>query len=188
MFDAIGGPPQSVHLLLYTDAFMIRGMVETRQRRISDILNLSDDSFVVLSDVTFDEFGSTSTPIQAAFAQINLASVLFVVSDEHVEPLPELRTPKTAEEAIISVPPFKITGRIHLMPERSLRDALAELHGQFVPVTDATYWSDSLGEARESAELVVVNHSLAQILAPHRELDPWEGMPSSPPDTEATGW
>ena len=116
MFDAIGGPPQSVHLLLYTDAFMIRGMVETRQRRISDILNLSDDSFVVLSDVTFDEFGSTSTPIQAAFAQINLASVLFVVSDEHVEPLPELRTPKTAEEAIISVPPFKITGRIHLMP------------------------------------------------------------------------
>lgn len=188
MFDAIGGPPQAVNLLAYTDAFMIRGMVETRQRRISDILNLADDSFIVLSDVTFDEFGSRGSPIQAAYAQVNLSSVLFIVSDEHIEPLPELRTPKTAEEAIISVPPFKITGRIHLMPERSLRDALSELHGQFVPVTDATYWSDSLGEARESAALVVVNHSLAQILAPHREVDPWAGLSATPPDTEASGW
>jgi hypothetical protein len=56
-----------------------------------------------------------------------------------------------------------------------------------VPVTDATYWSDTLGEARESAELVVVNHSLAQILAPHRELDPWVGLPGSP-DSDAGGW
>lgn len=188
MFDAIGGPPQSVGLLLYTDAFRIRGQIETRQRRVSDILNLADDAFIVLADVMFDEFGSRGQPIRAAFAQINLASVLFVVSDEHVEPLPELRTPKTAEEAIISVPPFKITGHIHLMPERSLRNALTELHGQFVPVTDAVYWSDTLGEARESAALVVVNHSLAQILAPHRELDPWEGLPEPTTEADPTGW
>ena len=51
-----------------------------------------------------------------------------------------------------------MTGRIHLMPERSLREALAELTGRFLPVTDATYWSDALGEARMTAELVAVNH------------------------------
>jgi hypothetical protein len=81
-----------------------------------------------------------------------------------------------AEQAIISIPPFKVTGRIHLLPERSLREALSELHGQFVPVTEATYWSDTLNEARATAALVAINHGLAQILAPHREVDPWAGL------------
>ena len=44
--------------------------------------------------------------------------MLFGVADEPVEPRPELRTPKIAEEALISIPPFKVTGHIHLMPER----------------------------------------------------------------------
>ena len=79
------------------------------------------------------------------------------------------------------------------MPERSLRDALSELTGHFLPVTDATYWSDSLGEARTQAELLAVNHERAQILAPHRVTDPWAGLDSgsvgaseTPP--EPTGW
>lgn len=176
MYDPTGAMPQAISLALYTDAFVVRGSVETRQRRVTDLLNRADDPFIVLSDVTFDEFGSRGTPIRAEFAQINLASVLFVVSDEPVQPLPELRTPKMAEQAVISVPPFKITGRIHLLPERNLREALKELHGQFVPVTDATYWSDTLGEARTTAGLVAVNHARSQILAPHRELDPWAGL------------
>lgn len=202
MYDPIGGAPGSVALTMYTDAFTIKGIAQTRQRRVTDVLNRSDDPFLVLSDVFFDEYGSRGQPIRVDYAQVNLASVLFVVSDEPVDPMPELRTPKIAEPAIISIPPFKITGRIHLLPERALRDALGELHGEFVPVTDATYWSDTLGEARATAALVVVNHARSQILAPHRELDPWAGLdasgaipgtsePGAPGSTETaepTGW
>lgn len=196
MYDAIGGAPASVALTLFTDAFVIQGTTQTRQRRVTDVLNRAEDPFLVLSDVVFDEYGSRGQPIRAEYAQVNLASVLFVVTDEPIDPMPELRTPKTAEPAIISVPPFKVTGRIHLLPERSLRDALSELHGEFVPVTDAVYWSDSLGEARTAAGLVVVNHALAQILAPHRELDPWAGLDAAgaitpmadEPPAEPTGW
>src|SRR6187431_2491508 len=192
MFDD-GGPPPTVTLSLYTDAFVIRGSVVTRQRRVTDILNQAEDRFLVLSDVTSDEFGSRGETIRAEFAQINLASVLFAVADTPVETPPELRTPKVPEEALISIPPFKVTGQIHLMPEHSLRDALSELTGHFLPVTDATYWSDSLGEARTQAELLAVNHERAQILAPHRVTDPWAGLDSgsvgaseTPP--EPTGW
>ena len=176
MYDPTGAMPQAISVVMYTDAFVVHGRVETRQRRVTDLLNRAEEPFIVLSDVTFDEFGSRGTPIRAEYAQINLASVLFVVSDQSVEPLPELRTPKMAEQAVISVPPFKVTGRIHLLPERNLREALKELHGQFIPVTDATYWSDTLNEARETASLVAVNHARSQILAPHRELDPWAGL------------
>jgi len=173
MFDGVGGDAPVVSLTLYTDAFIIRGSIVTRHRRVTDILNMADDGFLVMSDVTSDEFGTRGETIRAEFAQINLAAVLFAVGDTKVETPTELRTPKVSEEAMISVPPFKVTGSIYLMPGRSLREALAELSGRFVPVTEAAYWSDVLGEARQTAEIVAVNHDRAQILAPHRIVDPW---------------
>jgi uncharacterized protein DUF6812 len=193
MFDSLGGTVQQVRLTLYTDSFVVRGALTTRQRRVTDMLNLAEDRFLVMSDVTTDEFGTRGEQNRAEFAQVNLASVLFAVVNEAVTPAPELRTPKIPEEALISIPPFKVTGHIHLMPERSLRDALSELTGHFLPVTDATYWSDSLGEGRAQAELLAVNHERAQILAPHRVSDPWAGLdtgatrPTEAPP-EPTGW
>jgi len=175
MFD-LGGEARVVALTLYTDAHIIRGMLQTRQRRVSDMLNTAEDDFLVLSDVVFDEFGSTGQPLRAEFAQVNLGSVLFGVAEQAVEAIPELRTPKVPERALISIPPFRVVGRIHVLPERSLREALQELTGRFVPVTDAMYWSDSVGEARTNAAMVAVNRSRAQILAPHRETDPWQGL------------
>lgn len=194
MFEIGGTQPPSVPLTLYTDAFVIHGAVMSRQRRITDILNFADDRFLVLSEAVFEELGTTGRTVRADYAQVNLGSVLFAVADTPVEPAPELRTPKSPEQALISVPPFKVVGQIHLMPERSLRESLSELTGQFLPVTDATYWSDSLGEARATALLVAVNHERAQLLAPHREVDPWAGLPTAPPAEEGdpseppTGW
>ena len=80
----------------------------------------------------------------------------------------------------MSTPPFKVTGHIHLLAERSLRVALTELTGKFLPVTEATYWSDTLGEPRTTAALVAINRSLAQIVAPHQEVDPWAGLDRAP--------
>ena len=184
MFEGVGGDPPVVSLTLYTDAFVIKGTIVSRQRRITDILNMADDGFIVLGDVTSDEFGTRGETIRAEFAQVNLAAVLFAVGDTQIETPPELRTPKVSEVALISVPPFKVTGSIYLMPGRSLREALAELSGRFVPVTDAAFWSDVLGEARQAAEIVAVNHDRAQILAPHRVVDPWADAPRAAEPTE----
>jgi hypothetical protein len=59
-------------------------------------------------------------------------------------------------------------------------------------VTDATFWSDSVGEARQTVPMVAINHQRAQILAPHREVDPWAGLDrsgegASGPSVQATG-
>ena len=178
MFESmlLGGEPTPVPLILYTDAYVIRGTIRTRQNRISDILNQADEDFLVISDAVVDEYGSRGTPVRSEYAQVNLGAVLFAVAETAIEARPDLRTPKVPEQAMISIPPFQITGRIHLLPERDLREALGELTGRFVPVTDATYWSDSAGEARQTAPMVAINHTRAQIFAPHREVDPWAGL------------
>jgi hypothetical protein len=181
MFESmlLGGEPTLVNLTLYTDAFVIRGSIRSRQGRISDILNQADEEFLVLTDTIVDEYGARGTTVKSEFAQVNLGAVLFAVADTTVEARPDLRTPKVSEQALISIPPFSVTGRVHLLPERDLREALSELTGRFIPVTEATYWSDSVGEARQTAPMVAINHHRAQIFAPHRDVDPWAGLDRS---------
>lgn len=170
---------RAVAVTLYTDAYVINGTVTSRHGRVTDILNTAVEAFIVLSDVTMDEWGSTASPVRADFAQVNLASVLFAVADEAVEATPELRMPKITEQAFITVPPFRVVGTIHLPPEQNMRLALNELTGRFLPVTDATFWSDTVGEGKQSAVMVAVNHARAQILAPHTDVDPWVGLDRS---------
>jgi hypothetical protein len=176
VFAGIGGEIRNAPITLVTDFFVVRGTITTRHRRITDMLNGAEHDFLVLEQATFDEFGAAGVTIQSDFAQVNLGTVLFGVADDQVDATPELRIPKVSETALISIPPFTVTGHIHLMPERDLREALDELLGRFIPVTDAVYWSDRLGEARTEATIVAVNHSRAQIMAPHREVDPWAGL------------
>jgi hypothetical protein len=178
-------PTRALPLTLYTEQLVVRGTVQTQQHRITDILNQAHDPYLVLEDVTLEEYGTTDLPSRAEFAQVHLASVLFAVSLSTVETVRELRTPKVAERALIWVPPFRVVGHVHLLPERSLRDSLAELQGAFIPVTDATFWSDRLGESRQTVAYIAVNHDRAQVFAPYREVDPWAGVPrgggSEPP-------
>jgi hypothetical protein len=174
-FDHIGSL-RAVPMTLYTEMLVVRGTIQTLQHRVTDILNQASEPHLVLEDVTLEEYGSTDLPIRAEFAQVNLGSVLFAVSLTTVEPIRELRTPKVSERALLSVPPFRIVGQVHLMPERSLRDSLSELHGDFIPVTDATFWAERVGETRQTVAFVGVNRARAQVFAPWREVDPWAGV------------
>jgi hypothetical protein len=173
-------PEHAAEITLYTDSHVVRGRLRSRLRRLSDVLNETEVSFVVLEDVRFEEFGSRALIEQTPFAQINLDTVLFAVAEEAMEAVPEMRTVKIPETALISLPPFRITGRIHLLPERDLRQALQELQGRFLPVTDATFWSDRLNEARTRAPMLAFNHAKAQIMAPYQERDVWAGTSTEP--------
>jgi hypothetical protein len=191
-----------VELTLYTDALIVRGTVRTRQHRVSDILNLSETPFLVLEEVTVTDLDGSAEPIEADVAQINLDAVLFAAVDTAIEPLPELRTPKMQREAVISIPPFRVFGTVHLLAgSPNLREALTDLTGRFLPVTDAEFEAPSLGRGRGQAAMVAVNHQRAQILAKFREAgdrpverssgaDPWAsaGAPATPATPAADPW
>ncbi|MGH2512618.1 MAG: DUF6812 domain-containing protein [Candidatus Limnocylindrales bacterium] len=174
MYDDV--PGGSLDLTLYTDSFIIRGTISTRYRRVTDVLNDPEHHFIVLSEATVDEYGSRELATRSQYAQVNLATVLFAVSSVPVDSLPELRTIKVPEAALISIPPFRISGRIHLLPDRSLVQALGELEARFLPVTDATFWSETVGEARQAVALLAFNQARAQVLAPFRIVDPWADL------------
>jgi hypothetical protein len=177
---------RTIPMTLYTEQFVVRGTIQTRQHRVTDILNDADQRFLVLEEVSMEELGSRERPTRADYAQVNLASILFAVSLQAIEPVRGLRTQKVSERALVSIPPFRVIGNLHLLSERSLRDSLAELQAQFVPVTDAVFWSERLGEARQSAAMVAVNQARAQILAPFREVIPAADLAGTAPSGSPT--
>jgi hypothetical protein len=175
---------RAVPMTVYTEQLIVRGTLLTAQHRVTDILNLAQDPYLVLEDATLEEHGSTAAPARAEFAQVALASVLLAVSLTAVEPVRELRRPKVSERAFLSVPPFRIVGNVHLLPDRGARVSLAELHGAFIPVTDATFWSERVDGLRQAVAFVAVNHARTQVLAPFREaqsLPDGSAMPPEPP-------
>ncbi len=174
MFNQIALQP--LDLTLYTDSFIIRGAIMTRYKRITDVLNDPEQHFVVMTNATVDEYGSREAAVHTEFAQVNLATVLFAISNLAVDPTPELRTIKVPETALISIPPFRISGRIHLLPERDLGQALGELDARFLPVTEATFWSDTVGEAHQTTPLLAFNQARAQVMAPFHVVDPWADL------------
>lgn len=169
-FDTDMGATRARQLVLFTDAFVIHGALRTVARRLSDALNTAEEGFFVLEDVTFEEHGTGAAPEHAGYAQVNLSTVLFAhePGDEISTP-PELRTVKVTQPALVSLPPFRVVGDIHVLPERDLRNALHELVGRFVPITGATYWSDALGIPRTAVSMLAFNHERSQILAPYGE-------------------
>ena len=170
-------PPEIKELTLYSDSHLVTGILRTRQRRISDVLNIAD-TFLILDDVTFEELGSRRPPEHASYAQVNLDTVLFAVSYQQLSPSAEFgRTLKVPEQAHISVPPFRIEGSIYLAPNPDVREKLSHLEGRFVPVTQALFWSDRLGQPRTAAPMLAFNRARAQLLVPQ---DPPEAMLPAP--------
>ncbi len=167
--DVFEQAERTLGLTLYTEAFIVRGDVQTRRRRLSDVLNDPERQYVVLRNVELTAFGLGTTgaaPLRSEYAQVNFDAVLFALASERIEPSPEMRVNKHPERAFISIPPFAVVGRIHLMPEPDLPDGLDELTARFIPVTDVTFHSDTVGVPPTTAPMIAVNHARAQILAP----------------------
>ncbi|MGD0248655.1 MAG: hypothetical protein ABSB75_06330 [Candidatus Limnocylindrales bacterium] len=159
-------PPLSLPLTVATSGFMIQGTLQTRLRRITDVLNEPTAEHLILFDATFMEVGSRRVAAGPGTAQIQLDDVLFVHTNGPTESGTEIRTPKQPTRAILIVWPFTIEGEVHLAYEAELHQALDALSGRFVPVTKARYWAYSVAESPNDVDLLVVNHSRAHIAIP----------------------
>jgi hypothetical protein len=162
-------PPRSTHLVLVTEASVIRGRSPNRHRRLTDLLNAVGQPFILLDDVEMTDVGGARRTIRAPRAQVNLDAVLFAVTDEGVQTTPEFHLHKEPQRAFVSLPPYTVVGHVHLQVADGIRDGLDTLVGRFLPVTHAAYWSDALGVGRTEALMVAVNHAKAQILVLYEE-------------------
>jgi hypothetical protein len=170
------GSAGGLNVTVYTDAYVVRGSVTAGQGSLADIFDSAEDDVVLLSDVTLDEYGSRTGAVRTEFAQINVATVLFAVAGTSRDAGEEVLTATAPDQILVSIPPFRIIGRLEGSGAGGLREAVQGLRGRFVEVVDAVYSSELAAEARTPASRLAVNRARAHAIAPHREVDPWAGL------------
>jgi hypothetical protein len=176
----------ALNVTVYTDACVVKGSVAAGQSSLAGIFDGAEDDVLLLSDVTMDEYGSRTGAVRAEFGQINVATVLFAVAGTARDAAEEVLTATAPDQVLVSLPPFRIIGRLEGSGERPLREAVQALRGRFIEIVDAVYSSELAAEARTPASRLAVNRSKAHIIAPHREIDPWAGLaPGATPSTGA---
>ena len=159
-------PIQSLPVTVVTDQLVINGTIQTRIRRLTDVVNEPDAAHLILFDATFMLVGSRRVVAGPSLSQVQLSDVLFLHANGPTEAGTEMRTPKQAVRAILIAPPWTIEGQIHLPYESEIHQALDALSGRFIPVTAARYWAYSVAESPNQVDLLVVNRDRAHVSIP----------------------
>ena len=162
MYDSFN-PIQSLPVTIVTAALVINGTIQTRLRRLTDVMNEPNLVHLILFDATFTTVASRRVVASAAASQVQLSDVLFIHTSGATESGTEARTAKQPIRATLIAPPYAIEGLIHLPYESELRQALDAFGDRFVPVTDARYRLYGLEESPTNVDLLVVNRTRAHV-------------------------
>jgi hypothetical protein len=142
-------------------------------RRLVDIMNSIDESFVVVRDATIDDpVAAAGEGEQFPVVQIHMSSILFGLpygaDIRHEDPFETVQ--KVPTRCRMVLPGFELTANVHMVAE--IDPAEAPLLGarHFVALTDAKIRSLTNPSRAWDVDVVVVNLSRAVLFAPHAKV------------------
>lgn len=158
-------PVRSVPVDVYTAAYRVSGDMATRFGRVADIVNQLTSSHLVIEHATISEYADPGATLGAQQAFVLMDEVLFMVAGEtQGSARPEMRIPKRAVRAQLALPPFRITGAVHVPQGSRPIDGLLNLADRFMAMTQVTVVSGAHPELGRTAEAVAIQRRLAHLI------------------------
>jgi hypothetical protein len=157
-------PFTSVRVDLYTAAYRVSGTISTRFTRITDILNLITANHVLVEQATISEYDDQTATLSAQQVQVALDQLLFGSAAVEAVARPEMRIPKRPIKAQIAIPPFRLTGTVHVTQGSRPAEALLNATDRFLPMTEVTIASAAHAELGRQAPAIAVQRRLAHVL------------------------
>lgn len=156
---------REVQVDLYTSAYRVSGTVRTRFSRVAEILNQLSDAHLVVEEATISEFADPSATLGAPSALVPTDEILVMLAlSLDGAGSTEMRIQKRAVRAMLAIPPFRVTGAIHVVMGSRPVDGLLNLPDRFVPMTDATLSSGAHPELTRSAPVLALRRDRAHVL------------------------
>ena len=130
-------------LEVYLQAAVLRGVLVTNQNRLSSYLVLREgEELFSLTDATLEDANRKSVDVGSAKYLVYMREVFLIAdlspaSQTQRTGMESFYVRKETSKALLSVGPYLVQGRIHIVPGGALHDVLVE-NSQFIPVTDAT--------------------------------------------------
>jgi len=146
-------------LSLYTDSYLIRGIVTTGGRRLSDYLNDHRTDFIDVEQATWqDLLAEDGAPIPSALVTVRKDSVHLVIPEDVRDPsAPRVQTYRVAID--LAMPLLAVRGTVHRRPAdpTSLVQLFSRETRHFTPVTEAWIRYLPNGSFDTLANTVLVN-------------------------------
>ena len=174
------GMARAVSVDVYTDAYRIAGTVETRFSRVAEILNQLTGAHLAIESATITEYSDPGGSRVAPSALVAVDSILVMIaSGLDGGTSTEMRVPKRPVRAELSLPPLRVTGRIHVAEGSRPIDGLLNMPDRFVAMTDVTLSAAGHPELERTASVVAVRRDRAQVLLVADEEHPDEPLVSA---------
>jgi hypothetical protein len=158
-------PARSVPIDVYTSAYRVSGQMATRFTRVGDIVNQVTSTHLVVEQATITEYADPAASLGALQVLVSLDEVLFViVGTTDAEARPDMRIPKRPVRAQLAVPPFRLTGSVHVTHGSRPVDGILNAADRFMPMTQVTVISGAHPELGRTAEAVAIQRRLAHLI------------------------
>ena len=136
------GLSYTMHLEVYLQAAVVRGILATNQDRLSNFLIVRQGEEVFsMRDATLESFDRKPISV-GADAYLLYMQEVFLIADLGSEGrtrqsgIDNLYVKKDRSKALFSVGPYMLQGNVHLLPGSELHDLFME-KSPFLPVTEA---------------------------------------------------
>ena len=158
-------PIRSVSVDVYTAAYRVSGQMATRFSRVADIVNQHTSSHLVVEQATVSEFADPSATLGALQVLVTVDEVLFVIAGA-TDPAarPDMRIPKRAVRAQFAMPPFRLTGAVHVPQGSRPMDGILNASDRFMAMTEVTVVSGAHPELGRTAEAIAIQRRLAHLI------------------------
>jgi hypothetical protein len=172
---------EEIEVELFTAAFHVAGTIHTPFRRVAELLNQLPGAHLPVENATIVEHGISASE-RVPTALVTVDDVLVLVAPALMgESSAEMRILKNPAHAVLSIPPLRLEGTIHVPVGSRPADGLLNVPDRFMPMTDARLTSAShpdldrtvpiLALRRDRAHVIVVSDGVGARMGPEDQGD-----------------
>jgi hypothetical protein len=158
-------PIESVAVEIYTSAYRITGAIHTPFRRVAEILNQLPSGHVTIEEASIAEHAAAESLTRAGTAHVAVDEILFMVAPGIAgQPRAEMRIQKAPATAVLSMPPLRLAGTVHVPVGSRAIDGFLNVSERFVPMTDVRLTSAAHPELDREIPILAVRRDRAQVI------------------------
>ena len=175
----------------YTYDHLIRGLVDTPQERLSDFLNLKNDTTVVIRNAEIIRLlGRGKTPpIRMPETRMEKHSILFAYPIEQDMTTKSIyrRSFRQVFSVAVIMPNFELVGYLHLTEKLEIHRVLLSRPDDFIPLTEATAVYSLYPAVTISRSTIAFNKNRMILIGEHNSAEsPLNAQEGPPKPTEAS--
>jgi len=156
---------ESVAVEIYTSAYRISGTIHTPFRRVAEILNQLPSAHVTLEEASIAEHAAAGPATRAAIAHVAIDEILVMVAPGIAgQPRAEMRIQKDSATAVLSMPPLRLAGTVHVPVGSRPIDGFLNVAERFVPMTDVRLTSAAHPDLDRDVPILAVRRDRAQVM------------------------